>query len=94
MKTAKLKHIKDFYSPVIAVLKGVGGGASIEKIYLDFWDKYSNQLDESCLTEIKDGDIKWRDYINRAGFQLVRKGYIRRVGRGVWVLTDKKYSQE
>ena len=91
METSKLKHIRDFYLPVITILKDLGGKANIEEIYEFFLSRYRSRLDHSCLTDIKDGDIKWRDYINRAGFQLVKKGYIRRAGRGFWELTGKDY---
>ena len=84
MGTLKFQHIKDFYSPVITILTDLGGQAHLTQIYEFFLSNYGTQLDQSFFTEIKDNDIKWKDYINRAGYQLVKKGYVRRVKHGVW----------
>jgi len=94
MGTLKFEHHKDFYFPIIAILKDLGGQASTKQIYEVFLSEYGNQLDQSFFTEIIDGDIKWKDYINRAGHQLVIKGYIKRAGFGIWKLTRKQYLQE
>ena len=86
----ELKHIKDFYIPVLRILQDKGGKANLEEICTAFQAGYGSMLDPSFFIEIKDGDIKWRDYINRAGYQLVKKGYINRgVARGVWVSSGK-----
>jgi hypothetical protein len=91
MEKPKFKGAKDFYLPVITILRDNGGRAHIQQIYELFLSNYRTRLDQSFFTEIKDGDIKWRDYINRAGYQLVKKGYVRRAGLGIWELTDKKF---
>jgi hypothetical protein len=86
-----LKHIGDFCLPVITILEDLEGRAHIEQIYEFFLAKYRSRLDHSFFTEIKDNDIKWRDYINRAGYRLAKKGYISRSRRGIWELTDKQF---
>ncbi len=90
MEKSKFNSAKDFYLPVITILRDNGGRAHLQQIYSLFLANYRSQLDQSFFTEIKDGDIKWRDYINRAGYQLLRQGYIRRARQGIWELTDKK----
>lgn len=91
MELSKFKHIRDFYLPVLNILENAGGTAHVQEIYELFLTKYRSRLDESFFSEEKDGDIKWRDYINRAGFQLVGKGYVRRGShRGIWELIGKQ----
>ena len=86
----RFTRIKDFYLPVLGILREAGGSAQLNDICDQFLKKYQGNLDESYFTEIKDGDVKWRDYINRAGYQLTQRGYIvRGPKRGVWQLTDK-----
>jgi hypothetical protein len=88
-------NIKDFYLPVLNIIKESGGTAQIDDIYLKFIEKFGNDLDQTFFSEIKDGDLKWRDYINRAGYQLKIKGYISRgFKRGVWQLTSKTIPSE
>ncbi len=91
MELSKFKHIRDFYLPVLNILGDAGGTSHVQEIYELFLTRYRSRLDESFFSDEKDGDIKWRDYINRAGYQLVQKGYVRRGHRrGIWELTGKR----
>ena len=85
----KFTCIKDFCLPIIAIIRDNGGEASTKHIYAEFLSRHGNELDESYFTESKDNDIKWRDYVNRAGYYLRDHGYIARPRHGIWELTDK-----
>ncbi|NLE95483.1 MAG: hypothetical protein GX600_07365 [Dehalococcoidia bacterium] len=69
----------------------MGGKARVKDISGRFLARYKDQMDSSFFTDIKDGDVKWHDYINRAGYQLRVKGYIVRPTAGLWELTDKSW---
>jgi len=87
----EFKKIKDFYFPVLNILKEASEEIHVNDVCEAFLKQYQSQLDSSFFNEIKDGDIKWRDWVNRAGYQLVKLGYIQRGSkRGFWRWTGKE----
>jgi hypothetical protein len=91
MAEQQFKHYRDFYFPVLRIIRDMGGKARLADIRDRFLVRHKHQLDPSFFTETKDRDIMWRDYIDRAGFELSDAGYIVRPTRGLWELTDKPW---
>lgn len=94
MANGQFKNIKDFYLPVLQIIRDLGGKAKTKQIYEEFLARYEHQLDHRFFTEIRDGDQMWRDWVNRAGYQLRVKGYIIRPTTGLWELTDKMWPED
>jgi hypothetical protein len=87
----QFKKIKDFYIPVLKILKDAGKEVHVNDVCDTFLSNYQSKLDPSFFTEIKDGDVKWRDWVNRVGYQLTKLGYIARGSkRGYWLWTGKE----
>jgi hypothetical protein len=91
MADEKFKKIRDFYFPVLHIIQDMGGKARVKDISDRFLARHKEQMDSSFFTDIKDGDVKWHDYVNRAGYQLRVKGYITRPTTGLWEMTDKPW---
>jgi len=91
MSDEQFKKIRDFYLPVLNIIRDNGGKAKNKHICDQFLARHQHQLDRSFFTDIKDGDVKWHDWVNRAGYQLRVKGYITRPTAGLWELTDKPW---
>ena len=89
MTQGEFRCIKDFCLPIVAIIRDNGGEANTRHIYEEFLSRHGNELDRSFFIERKDNDIKWRDYVNRAGYYLKEKGYIARPRHGIWELTGK-----
>lgn len=91
MADEQFKKIRDFYFPVLHIIRDMGGEAKNQEIYTEFLARHEHQLDHHFFTEIRDGDPMWRDWINRAGYQLRVKGFIVRPTQGLWELTHKPW---
>jgi hypothetical protein len=63
---------KDFIEPILQILRDRGGRAKVKDIYGDFEKRYGKYLSPRYLTDIVDGDIRWRDEINRCRYQFLR----------------------
>ena len=63
---------KDFIEPILQILRDRGGSAKLKDIYDDFEKRYGKYLPPRYLTDIVDGDIRWKDEINRCRYQFLR----------------------
>ena len=81
-----MKTQKDFHQPVLDILRKLGGEASLQEICKGFLATYEKELTPDFFTDVKDGDVKWRDLVNRAGFHLRKQGLIKSSSKGVWKL--------
>jgi len=84
-------NIRDFYFPVLHIIRDMAGQARANEVCDRFLSRHRHQLDSSFFTEIKDGDVKWHDWVHRAHYQLKQMGYLRDPQRGIWALTDKPW---
>ena len=63
---------KDFIEPILQILRDRGGSAKPKDIYDDFEKRYGKYLSPHYLTDIVDGDIRWKDEINRCRYRFLR----------------------
>lgn len=66
----------DFKEPILKILRDRGGHAKTKDIYADFEERYGKYLSPRYLTNIVDGDVRWRDEINRCRYQFLRPSLI------------------
>jgi len=90
----QLRRIRDFYLPVLRIVRDMGGRARADDVCDRFLARHRHQLDQSFFTDVIDGDVEWHDWVHRAHYQLKQKGYFRDPQRGVWELTDKPWPSE
>jgi len=90
----QLRRIRDFYLPVLRIVRDMGGRARADDVCDRFLARHRHQLDQSFFTDVIDGDVKWHDWVHRAHYQLKQKGYFRDPQRGVWELTVKPWPSE
>jgi len=68
----EFNDVKDFKQPIISILEELGGSAKVKDIYEQFANRYPDMVNEPYWNEIKDGDSRWHDSINRCRYQILR----------------------
>ena len=63
---------QDFKEPTLQILRARGGKAKLPEIYDDFEKNYGNYLSTRYISDIVDGDPRWKDEINRCRYQFLK----------------------
>ena len=88
--TGRLLAEVHYYEPLLQVLEEMGGVAPSRNVVDAVGERLKNRLTPEDFTTISSGLVRWRNRVQFARLQLVKRGALQwDAPRGTWMITDE-----
>ena len=81
---------KTFMTPILEVLKELGGKVEVKEVLRHLEEKMGNRLKPVDFEKLKSGQVRWKNTAQWARNELVSDGLLEKdTARGIWQITGK-----
>src|SRR5437899_253081 len=89
-ENSQLTAQREFYLPVLGVLRTLGGKARLADIYRLVGAELEDRLKPGDYAKVSGGELRWRNALRFVRLQLQRQGLLKSTSpRGYWELTEQ-----